>query len=146
MALTFMGINPITEVFFVSDYTVDRSILEEKSTEEIAEILKNERDDYTPEAIEIFEEILANRGHGAKTASRTVRQYGEGATTMPQINDYQVNTPGEAIGVLNHLLQGVMDDSIDLQKAQVASNLVMALLQALEREFMTDSGEPPAVK
>jgi hypothetical protein len=45
-------------------YNIDRSLLESKTTEEIMRILKKERDDYTPEAIELFEEILAQRGVG----------------------------------------------------------------------------------
>lgn len=130
----------------MAQYTVDRSALESKPTEEIIRILKHERDDYTEEAIEIFEEILEERGYGSDHSQRGRRAPAEGSAPMIHMEDYQINSPREAIAALNHLLQGVMDGSIDLQKAQVASNLIMGLLHALEREFMTDSGEPPPVR
>ncbi len=130
----------------MADYSVDRTVLEEKSTEEILEILKYERDDYTPEAIEIFEDILEKRGHGKGATAKRAGIIAQGGAQMEDPGSFQVNNPQEAIGVLNYLLQGVMDGSIDLQKAQVASNLVLALLGALEREFMSDQGEPPITR
>ena len=45
----------------MASYEIDRKLLESKSTEEISRILRKERDDYTPEAIEILEEILQSR-------------------------------------------------------------------------------------
>lgn len=130
----------------MADYSVNRAVLEEKSTEEILEILKHERDDYTPEAIEIFEDILAKRGHTKGASARRAGTMTQGETQMEDLDSFQVNNPQDAIVVLNYLLQGVMDGSIDLQKAQVASNLVLALLGALEREFMSDHGEPPITR
>ena len=54
----------------MTDYGLDRSKLEDLSTEEIQKILKRERDDYTPEAIAIFEEILASRGVAGSCSSQ----------------------------------------------------------------------------
>ena len=45
----------------MAEFKVDRALLEANSTEEIVRILQEERDDYTPEAIRIFEEILQER-------------------------------------------------------------------------------------
>ncbi len=45
----------------MADFKVDRTLLEANSTEEIIRILQQERDDYTPEAIRIFEDILRER-------------------------------------------------------------------------------------
>ena len=45
----------------MAEFKVDRALLEANSTEEIVKILQEERDDYTPEAIRIFEEILQER-------------------------------------------------------------------------------------
>ena len=45
----------------MAEFKVDRALLEVNSTEEILKILQEERDDYTPEAIKVFEEILQER-------------------------------------------------------------------------------------
>jgi hypothetical protein len=125
----------------MSSYEIDRKLLESKSTEEIARILRRERDDYTPEAIEILEEILRSRG----TQSSPSDVSGFQPTGAPDVA-YQtlggpVRTPGDAVRELNHLLAGVMNGTMDPQVAQVASNIVMGILRAMEMEFMQEPEE-----
>ena len=43
--------------------------------------------------------------------------------------------------MLNSLLNGVLEGGMDPQVAQVAGNLVMGILRAMEQEFMQGSGE-----
>jgi hypothetical protein len=52
-----------------------------------------------------------------------------------------VNSPSDAVRVLNTLLSGVIDGTIEPQVGQVASNIVMNVLHAKEQEFMTESEE-----
>jgi hypothetical protein len=52
-----------------------------------------------------------------------------------------VRTTRDAVRVLNTLLGGVLNGSIDPEVAQVAANVVLAILRALEQQFMTDSGD-----
>ncbi len=127
----------------MTEYKVDRALLESFSTEEIIRILKEETDDYTPEALRIFEEILENRGISAETEKpRTAGQTNEPLRgTRPQGSSILVRKPGDAVRMLNSLLGGVLDGSMDPQVAQVAGNLVMGILRAMEQEFMQGSGE-----
>jgi hypothetical protein len=127
----------------MSLYTVDRFKLESKSTEEILRILKEERDDYTEDALRIFEEILEARGVDRRGSARisgagkgqTVPSYGSGDSPAASIN-----SPAEAVIVLNDLLDRVLKGTLDPATAQVAANMVMMILQALEQDFLR--GEP----
>ncbi len=122
-------------------YEIDRKLLESKSTEEITLILRKERDDYTPEAIEILEEILQSRAVDPPAFGVN----SPGPTGMP-VEAYQtvgdpVRTPGDAVKELNHLLAGVLNGTVDPQVAQVASNIVMGILRAMEMQFMQEPEE-----
>jgi hypothetical protein len=127
----------------MADYQVDRSLLESKSTEEILNILREERDDYTPEAVEILEEVLRNRGLSLNVSPGDETAGDEFSPPMSQsrTGKIQIREPGQAIPVLNDLLNGVLNGKIDPQVGAVASNIVAGILNALEREFMTDAGE-----
>jgi hypothetical protein len=127
----------------MADYQVDRSLLESKSTEEILNILREERDDYTPEAVEILEEVLRNRGLSLNVSPGDEAAGDEFSPPMSQsrTGKIQIREPGQAIPVLNDLLNGVLNGKIDPQVGAVASNIVAGILNALEREFMTDAGE-----
>jgi len=125
----------------MATYEIDRKLLESKSTEEISKILRNERDDYTPEAIEILEQILKSRS--METSSSRVSDIQPAGV---RVEGYQsagdpVRTPGDAVRELNHLLAGVMNGTMDPQVAQVASNIVMGILRAMEMEFMHEPEE-----
>jgi len=125
----------------MATYEIDRSLLESKSTEEISRILRDEREDYTPEAIRILEQILESRN--VKSSSS-----GLGNVKPPgvRVEAYQddrepVRTPGDAVRELNYLFAGVMNGTIDPQVGQVASNIVMGILRAMEMEFMQEPEE-----
>ncbi len=124
-------------------YNIDRSVLESKSTEEILHILKKERDDYTPEAIEVFEKILEERGAvGAESSGLSSRAAKvQSASSLSASGDALVRNPSDAVRVLNSLLSGVLEGSIDPKVAEVSTNLVMAILRAMEQEFMTEAEE-----
>ena len=130
----------------MADYRVDKSLLESKSTEEILVILREERDDYTPEALEILEEILRNRGLAldVSTGETSTSEVSSSRMSQSRPGKVQILTPGQAVPVLNDLLNGVLDGTIEPQTAAVASNIVATILNALEREFMTDAGEEPS--
>ncbi len=125
----------------MASYEIDRKLLESKSTEEISRILKKERDDYTPEAIEILEEILQARG--TESLRSEVSNPGPSGTRAQayQTGGDLIRTPGDAVRELNHLLAGVLTGTLDPQVAQVASNVVMGILRAMEMEFMQEPEE-----
>lgn len=126
----------------MAGYKVDRALLESFSTEEIRRILKEEFDDYTPEAIEVFRDILEERG--AQDAQAAVQSEPRGQTMAPgkaARPDMVVNSAPDAVRVLNVLLRGVMDGSVDPQVAHAATNIVMGILRAKEQEFMTEPEE-----
>jgi hypothetical protein len=125
----------------MADYNVDRFLLEGKSTKEILRILREERDDYTPEALTILEEILEARGVGpdGSNSGEDVSHASAPAGGVHSSGRLQIMEPRDAVPVLNSLLNGVLSGNIDPQAGQVAANIVMVILQALEREFMTDS-------
>lgn len=128
----------------MSLYKVDRVRLEAESTEEIIRILAEEREDYTPEAIRIFEEILEARGvkRGGKTVGPAASLPKRApARSSHDTEELLIRNPGDAVHVLNNLLKGVLNGSLDPQVGQTASNMVMAILRAMEHEFMTDSQE-----
>jgi hypothetical protein len=127
----------------MADYKVDTALLESHSTEEILRILKEERDDYTPEAVRVFEEILQTRGVRSQAPMDRSAQV---RTNVSHDADHvresiSVNDAGDAVRVLNMLLNGVIDGTIDPQVGQVAANLVMGILRAKEQEFMTEPEE-----
>jgi hypothetical protein len=129
----------------MAEYKVDRELLNSYSTEEILRILKDEKDDYTPEALKVFAQILESRGAGAHTPTVTDRPAlpAPAVSTRPRhdLGSVVVNSPSDAVRVLNTLLSGVIDGTIEPQVGQVASNIVMNVLHAKEQEFMTESEE-----
>ena len=129
----------------MAQYVVDRRLLETFSTDEILRILKQERDDYTEEAIAIFHEILQARSVDVRSPSGKARSVGSGsrvaAAEYPESGGNFVRSPSDAVRVLNHLLNGVIEGTIDPQAAQVASSIVMGILHAMEQEFMTEPEE-----
>ena len=125
----------------MSEYTVDRALLESHSTEEILRILKHERDDYTPEALKIFDEILEARGvHREDTAPTGEIVSRTGTMDVSPVGaETMIRTPGDAVRILNDLLAGVLDGSVDPEVAQAASSLVMGILRAMEQEFLHEA-------
>lgn len=124
-------------------YTVDRFKLEAKSTEEILRILRDEKDDYTSEALQIFEDILEARGVGGRDSGRPARPASEfsGPSSSEYLSESTITSPADAVRVLNHLLDNVLKGTLDPGKAQVAANIVMMIIQALEHDFMTEPEE-----
>jgi len=127
----------------MAEYNVDRALLESYPSEEILRILREEQDDYTPEALKVFEEILESRDAGSHTL---VDQQRQALSTTPKKDrpvreGMSVNDPADAVRVLNTLLTGVIDGTIDPQVGQVAANIVMGILRAKEQEFMISPGE-----
>lgn len=55
--------------------------------------------------------------------------------------DMTVNSAQDAVRVLNGLLEGVLNGSVDPQVAHVATGIVMGILRAREQEFMTEPEE-----
>jgi len=125
----------------MATYEIDRKLLESKSTEDILRILKEEREDYTPEAIEILEQILESRNVGSSPSRAGVVQPAGVRVETYQKAIEPVRTPGDAVRELNHLLAGVMNGTMDPQVAQVASNIVMGILRAMEMQFMQEPEE-----
>ncbi|AFM24370.1 hypothetical protein [Desulfomonile tiedjei] len=145
------------------EYKIDRSLLEAKSTEEILRILRTERDDYAPEAITIFEEILSQRGVSVKSGVQHARSAKTDSSAPAHTWGYDrirnsmmdqarppaekgaenvlVNNPSDAVRLLNQLLDGVLNGTVDPKVAEVSTQLVMAILRAMEQEFMTESEE-----
>jgi len=127
----------------VAHYKVDRALLESHSTEDILRILREERDDYTPEALKIFEQILEDRGVRRAGASPrgTGAQRAAGPDVQSEVTETMIQNPSDAVRILNDLLVGVLDGTVDPDVAQAATNVVLAILRALEQEFMTESEE-----
>ncbi|HTY23673.1 MAG TPA: hypothetical protein VMC85_11115 [Desulfomonilaceae bacterium] len=127
----------------MTSYKIDRGLLEQKSTEEIVRILKKERDDYAPEALVMLEEILRTRGvEPAASAGTSTTQRSETGVAPYQAGPEElIGTPGDAVKVLNHLLSGVLNGTVDPQVGQVASNIVMGILRAMEQELMQEPEE-----
>jgi hypothetical protein len=122
----------------MNEYRVDRARLESMSTEEILTILREEQDDYTPEAIQVFQEILDSRGYVPEGLSEVPTGAGLGCQAL---SPEAIANPNDAVRVLNGLLTGVLDGSVDPQVAQVASNVVMGILHALDQKYMTEMRE-----
>ncbi len=129
----------------MAEFQVDRALLETNSTKEIVRILQEERDDYTPEAIRIFEEILQERqgkeiSHGVSQATTTTKSDGP-FPVFQSTGEVLIHKPGDAVRILNDLLSGVLNGSTDPQVAQVAAGIVMGILRAMEQEFMIEGEE-----
>jgi hypothetical protein len=128
----------------MADFKVDRALLEANSTEEIIRILQEERDDYTPDAIRIFEDILRERRGGEENleaGQATVAKTDPPFPVFKPSGEVLIHKPGDAVRILNDLLGGVLNRSIDPQVAQVASGIVMGILRAMEQEFMIEGEE-----
>jgi hypothetical protein len=124
-------------------YRVDRSLLEAHSTAEIRRILRDERDDYTPEAIKVFEEILEERGvsTGSHTEAAMVFTSGSANRSAADSEDRLIRSPADAIRVLDEVLQGVLRGSVEPPVGQAASGIVMAILRAMELEYVSETEE-----
>jgi hypothetical protein len=114
------------------DYRVDRDLLESYPTEEIQRILLEERDDYTPEALAVFEEILNKRGARVQPQEFGSSQVQSGFVSA----GVMVRTPADAINVLNRILGDVMNGKMDPDVAQAATNTIMGILGAIQQDFM----------
>jgi hypothetical protein len=128
----------------MAEFKVDRALLEANSTEEIVRILQEERDDYTPEAIRIFEEILQERqgkGISRGTSQATTAKSDSHVPVFQATGEVLIHKPGDAVRILNDLLSGVLNGSTDPQVAQVAAGIVMGILRAMEQEFMIEGEE-----
>jgi hypothetical protein len=128
----------------MAEFKVDRALLETNSTKEIVRILQEERDDYTSEAIRIFEEILQERqgkeiSHGVSQA--TITKSDDPFPVFQSTGEVLIHKPGDAVRILNDLLSGVLNGSTDPQVAQVAAGIVMGILRAMEQEFMIEGEE-----
>jgi len=117
--------------------------LEALPTEEIIRVLSEERDDYTREAIRILEEILETRGvlRGGGQASAGRTALAESSDAPGFSGDLIIGGPKDAVAVLNDLLKGVLEGTVEPQVGQVAANIVMAILRAVEQDYMTESRE-----
>ncbi|HMK34368.1 MAG TPA: hypothetical protein VK463_04820 [Desulfomonilaceae bacterium] len=126
----------------MTEYQIDKNLLESFSTEEIMRILRDEVEDYTPEAVGVFNEILRKRGVRTEKGPATAdRQNSPETRETLHAGGVIVRHPGDAVRVLNSMLSGVLNGSMDPQVAQVAANLVMGILRAMEQEFMQGSGD-----
>jgi len=128
----------------MAEFKVDRALLEANSTEEIVKILQEETDDYTPEAIRIFEEILQERQ--GKEIRRGASQAATEKSNIPfpvfqATGQVLIHKPADAVRILNDLLSGVLNGSTDPHVAQVAAGIVMGILRAMEQEFMIEGEE-----
>jgi hypothetical protein len=124
-------------------YKVDRSLLEAHSSAEIRRILREERDDYTPEALKIFEEVLASRGETLTSHGAAVVNVASGSAGLSQLNleDRLIGSPTDARRVLDGVLKGVLAGSVDPQMGQAVSSIVMTMLRAMELEYVSDAEE-----
>ncbi len=127
----------------MSTVEIDREMLETFSSSEIKRILREEYDDYTEEALEIFRDILEARGDDYRT--RSSDPVPAAITGEPPRNNFAgslpINNPEDAVEFLNYLLSGVMNDTIDHAKADVGARIVLALLKAQEAALMTQNDE-----
>ncbi|MFH1117222.1 MAG: hypothetical protein V1792_25160 [Pseudomonadota bacterium] len=127
----------------MTEYGIDRARLEEFSTEEIEKILREEKDDYTPEALGVFQEILSQRGHsddgsGLDRSLPGSQRMGRSAGIA---SGEAVRNSTDAVRILNGVLAGVLDGTLEPQRAQAATSAVLGILHALEQEYMTGSRE-----
>ena len=127
----------------MSTVEIDREMLETFSSSEIKRILREEYDDYTEEALEIFRDILEARGDDYRTRSSDSAP--AAIKGEPQRNHFAgslpINNPEGAVEFLNDLLSGVMNNEIDFAKADVSVKIALALLKAQEAALMTQGDE-----
>ncbi len=125
----------------MADYIIDRSRLEMLSTEQIIKILEEDRDDYTDEAIQVFEDILMSRGFdiGQSISDNSIPGQIRQTRKRPSSSSWMVGAPRDAATVLNRLLDELLDGKIDPPTAQAASNIVMGILRALELDYMSET-------
>ncbi len=124
----------------MSSFEIDREMLESYSTSEIKRILREDYDDYTPEAIEIFKDILEARGDDSVKLGVAPGPQVSGSGRVDQFrHSFPVNNPSDAIDFLNDLLSGVLNGTIDTAKAQVSVEIVSVLLKAHEASLMMES-------
>jgi hypothetical protein len=127
----------------MNKYHVDRSLLEAYSTEEILNILSYEKEDYTPQAIAVLEDIL--RVRGAKPTEELEESAAScsscAACAHPEQDDLLIATPTDAVHVLNDLLKAVLDGTIEPDVAQAAAALVTGILRAIEQEDLSELEE-----
>ncbi|MEW6348406.1 MAG: hypothetical protein AB1646_05055 [Thermodesulfobacteriota bacterium] len=116
-------------------YRVDRSLLEEKSTKEIVRILEEEREDYTQEAIEILEDILRRRGVAVDS------ELDAGPEETPSSDEVRIMSAGDAITVMNEVLNGVLQGTIDPEVGEAAAHIAMCILQALDQRMVQGTGD-----
>jgi hypothetical protein len=124
-------------------YHIDRSLLEAHSSAEIRRILREERDDYTAEAIKVFEEILAERGEEPGNHAVTVGSPSSGVLnrTFADAEARLIRSPADASRVLDEILKGVLSGSMEPRVGQAASGIVMAILRAMELEYVSETEE-----
>ncbi len=119
----------------MADFKVDRSLLEANSTEEIIRILQQERDDYTPEAIEILKrsfrkdaaerKISALPRQSAAETDSAFQGFKPRASIDPQAWRCSENSERPA--------QWRLKWELNPQVAQVASEIVMGILRPWNR-------------
>lgn len=125
-------------------YSIDRARLEALPSEEIQRILREERDDYTPEAIIIFQEILQSRGIGAGENQRDrqgLSSKGEFLSSQDISSEVLIRNPRDGVILLNKLLKGLLDGTMEPQVVHVGSQVITNILHAMEQEFLTGSEE-----
>jgi hypothetical protein len=130
----------------MNEFKVDSGLLAKNSTEEILRILREEHDDYTPEAIKTFHQILESRGVNPHGQSREGMR--RSSATSPSVPHHAglsearlIHSPGDAVRVLDEVLRGVLEGKTDPDVGRAAAYIVGTILQAMEREFMTDTEE-----
>ncbi len=124
-------------------YSIDRERLEALSSEEILRILKEERDDYTPEALHIFEDILKSRGIALGRDER-VRPTPSSITDIVSnqtSSDFLIQNPRDGVILLNKLLKGLLDGTMEPQVVQIGAQVISSILRAMEQDFLSGSEE-----
>ncbi|MGB9616042.1 MAG: hypothetical protein ACP5M0_12845 [Desulfomonilaceae bacterium] len=124
-------------------YSIDRERLEALSSEEILRILKEERDDYTPEALHIFEDILKSRGVAPRREGMG-RQASFTATDIASdraSSDLLIQSPRDGVVLLNKLLKGLLDGTMEPQVVQIGALVISNILRAMEQDFLSGSEE-----
>ena len=127
----------------MSNFSIDREMLESYSTSEIKRILREDYDDYTSEAIEIFKDILESRGEEGPSNFMAVPRNTD-MNQAPQDHFKEglfIRNPSDVINFLNDLLSGVMNGTVKPSKAGVSVEIVMAILKAQEAAFLTEGEE-----
>jgi hypothetical protein len=123
----------------MNQYKVDRAMLETFSTEEIQRILDEEVDDYTPEAIAVFRDILQTRGIAA--GNDITESLGFASAQSRNYSSIMIKSPRDALFFLNDTLQGVLEGRISPAKGQAAATIVEAMLKAVEQDYMQGAEE-----